>query len=384
LKKLIYSARLKTIQDGKDIDWATGEALAFGSLLTEGIHVRLAGQDVERGTFSQRHAVIHSTKDNSLYTPLNHLSGNQAELVITNSHLSEYGALGFELGYSLQRPECLVLWEAQFGDFFNTAQVIVDQFISSGEDKWSRQTGLVMLLPHSYDGQGPEHSSGRIERFLQMSNDHPDYIFPEDKSFQIQKCNWQILNCSTPANYFHALRRQNLRNFRKPLIVFTPKHLLRLPEARSTLEDMADGTKFLPVIGETNDNIVKNGKKVKRVIFCSGKVYYDLLKSRSERKLENVALVRVEQLSPFPFREVAAQAQLYPNAEVVWGQEEPLNMGGYVYCKERIHTALKQLCNRDVYPRYVGRIPSASTAAGHHSQHVRELKVLLDTAFENL
>lgn len=327
LKKLVYAARLNSITENKDIDWATGEALAFGSLLVQGVHVRLGGQDVERGTFSQRHAVLHSQTDNSLYVPLNNLSPNQAELIITNSHLSEYGALGFELGYCMENPNSLVLWEGQFGDFFNTAQVIVDQFISSGEDKWNKQNGLVMLLPHAYDGQGPEHSSGRIERFLQMTNDHPDQIFPEDKPMQIQKANWQIVNCTTPANYFHVLRRQVLRNFRKPLIVFTPKSLLRHAVARSTLDDMGADKKFVPVIGETSAAINKKAKDVKRLIFCSGKVYYDLLKARESKRLDNVALVRVEQLAPFPFREAAAHIQQFPNAEVVWAQEEPMNMG---------------------------------------------------------
>ena len=379
--KTVYGARLKSIQEGKGIDFGTGEALAFGSLLLDGKHVRLSGQDVERGTFSHRHAVLHDQEDNHTYVPLNHIQAKQALLTISNSHLSEYGVLGFEVGYAQEDPNHLVLWEAQFGDFFNTAQVIIDQFISSGEDKWMRQNGIVLLLPHGYEGAGPEHSSARIERFLQQSNDHPDIIPEREQSRQIQLCNWQCVNLTTPANYFHALRRQILREFRKPLIVFTPKSLLRSKQASSSLEDMGPNTVFQPIIGEVDDSIVKNGKNVKKVIFCSGKFYYDLVNDRTAKKSNTVAIIRVEQLSPFPFHQFADEAKKFPNAQVIWAQEEPMNMGAYTYVKDRMITAYKQLVKKDINVKYIGRGPSASTAAGHMSGHVREHKALLEQVY---
>ena len=415
----VYKAREKTMVEGKNIDWGTAEALAFGSLLIEGKHVRLSGQDVERGTFSHRHSVLHDQKTNARYVPLNNIAEKQAHFTVTNSHLSEFGVLGFELGYSLESPDSLVLWEAQFGsahritaaertavfampcpvlrsrvccvclvrsDFFNTAQVIVDQFISSGEDKWLRQTGLVMLLPHGYEGAGPEHSSARIERFLQMTNDHPDAIpANEERSKQIQQANWQLVNCSTPANFFHVLRRQLHRQFRKPLVIFTPKMLLRFAQAKSTLEEMGPDSKFLKVYGETDEAINKQGEQVQRVLLCSGKVYYDLFNERADKKLTTVAIVRVEQLAPFPFHAVAAELQRYPHAEVYWVQEEPMNMGAWTYVKDRIESTLTQLCERKgERVRYFGRPPSAATAAGHASQHNKELRKLLDEVYHGL
>lgn len=241
------------MKTGNGIDWGTAEAMSFGSLLVEGKHIRLSGQDVQRGTFSHRHAVLHDQKIiGRKHIPLSLLSDKQAKFTVTNSPLSEFGVLGFELGYSLENPHQLVIWEAQFGDFFNGAQIMVDQFISSMEEKWFRQTGLVMLLPHGYEGQGPEHSSARLERFLQMSNDHPDKIPDNSKSLQIQTCNWQVANCTTPANYFHLLRRQLYRQFRKPLIVMSPKSLLRLPAASSSLSEMGPNTSFAPLIPESH------------------------------------------------------------------------------------------------------------------------------------
>jgi len=375
----VLKAKAKAIADQKDIDWGTAEALAFGSLLLENKHVRLSGQDVERGTFSHRHALWHDQNTNATYVPLNNLAPNkQAHFSVSNSHLSEYGVLGFELGYSLENPHALVLWEAQFGDFVNTAQVIIDQFISSGEDKWLRQSGLVMLLPHGYEGQGPEHSSARLERFLQQCNDHPEMIHPADKSHAIQQANWQIVHPTTPANYFHALRRQLHREFRKPLVVFNPKSLLRLKEASSSFADMAEGTAFRKVIGDESG---LKAKEVKRVLFCSGKVYYDLVRRRDEMKAP-VAIVRVEQLSPFPFHEVAAELARYPQAEAAWVQEEPMNMGAYTYVKDRFVSAARQLNNvENLKLRYVGRGPSASTAAGHLYSHKKELEAFLKDAF---
>lgn len=378
----VLKARMASINTGKDIDWGTAEAMAFGSLLMERKHVRLSGQDVERGTFSHRHCVLHDQQTDKRYTPLNDLSKDQAKFTVSNSHLSEYGVLGFELGYSLESPHALVLWEAQFGDFFNTAQVIVDQFISSGEDKWLRQTGLVMLLPHGYEGAGPEHSSARLERFLQQTNDHPDHIPVRDMSKQIQQANWQIVNCTTPANYFHVLRRQLHREFRKPLVVFSPKSLLRASFAKSEIHEMGPNTAFKQVISDPHP---LKAKDVKRLIFCSGKVFYDLDKERTEKKLSNVAIVRIEQLSPFPFHLVADETAKYSKqCEIMWVQEEPMNMGAYSYVKDRIVTSAAKLLNRQVTPRYVGRLPSASTAAGHASQHNKELHLFLNEAFAGL
>jgi len=341
--------------------------------------VRLSGQDVERGTFSHRHAVLSDQKDFSkpFYEPLNNLGRDQAFFSISNSNLSEYATLGFELGYSLENPNALVLWEAQFGDFANGAQIIIDQFLSSQEDKWLRQSGLVLLLPHGYEGQGPEHSSARVERFLQSSNEDPSVMPSEHMSMQIQETNWQVVNCSTPANYFHALRRQLHRDFRKPLIVMSPKSLLRLP--LSSLSDMAEGTRFRTVLPESGEGLVA-AEKVRRVIFCSGKVYYDLDKYRKENKIHDVAVARVEQLAPFPFWAVANEAKRFPKADIVWCQEEPMNMGGWAHVMPRFETALKgnHKCAR---PRYAGRPPSASTATGRPEQHERELRRFLRDAF---
>ena len=320
--KGIYQKKADSIASGKGIDWSTAEALAFGSLLLEGTHVRLSGQDVRRGTFSHRHAVIFDQQTpKKTYTPLLNLGKSlgveQAHITFSNSHLSEFGVLGFELGYSLENPHALVLWEGQFGDFFNGAQIIVDQFISSMEEKWLRQTGLVMLLPHGYEGQGPEHSSARMERFLQNSNDHPDVIPDRVQSRQIQKNNWQIANCTTPANYFHLLRRQVHRSFRKPLVVFSPKSLLRLPAASSTLEEMSGDRVFQPILKNIESGAYKSDAHITRVILCSGKVYYDLAEYRERHKLhDQVAILRVEQISPFPFHPLADELNRYPNVNI--------------------------------------------------------------------
>lgn len=287
-------------------DWALGEALAFGSLLIEGTHVRLSGQDVERGTFSHRHHVLHDQeKDLSTYVPLNHLSVSQAHYTVCNSSLSEYAVLGFELGYSLTNPNSLVMWEAQFGDFANTAQCIIDQFISSGQAKWTRQTGLVMLLPHGYEGMGPEHSSARIERFLQLCDEDPDKL-PADNEHQamnqLNEINMIVANPTTPANMMHLLRRQTKLPFRKPLIVFTPKALLRLPECQSSFDEMVPGTSFVRAYVETGP-ASQNPDDVKKVIFCSGKVYYDLERQRKELGLqEKIAIVRIEQVKILIFK----------------------------------------------------------------------------------
>uniref|UniRef100_A0A8P4GNY8 2-oxoglutarate dehydrogenase complex component E1 n=1 Tax=Dicentrarchus labrax TaxID=13489 RepID=A0A8P4GNY8_DICLA len=347
-------------------DWALGEYMAFGSLLKDGIHVRLSGQDVERGTFSHRHHVLHDQNvDKRICVPMNHISPNQAPYTVCNSSLSEYGVLGFELGFAMASPNALVLWEAQFGDFNNTAQCIIDQFISSGQAKWVRQNGIVLLLPHGMEGMGPEHSSARPERFLQMCNDDPD-VFPklsEDFAVrQLYDCNWIVI----------------LQPFRKPLIVFTPKSLLRHPEAKSSFDDMLPATHFRRIIPDDGP-AAASPEKVKRVIFCSGKIYYELTRERKNRGMDDtVAVVRVEQLSPFPFDLVKAETDRYLNADLVWCQEEHKNQGYYHYVKPRIRTTINH--TRPVW--YAGRDPAAAPATGNKQTHLTELQRLLDTALD--
>ncbi|KAH8548513.1 oxoglutarate dehydrogenase, E1 component [Umbelopsis sp. PMI_123] len=378
----IIQQRAKNLNEGKDIDWATAEALAWGSLLLEGKHVRLSGQDVERGTFSQRHAILHDQKNETPYTLLANISPEQAAFTISNSSLSEYGVLGFELGYSLVDPNSLVMWEAQFGDFANTAQCIIDQFIASGEKKWLQRTGLVVLLPHGYDGQGPEHSSSRIERYLQMCDDHP-YVYPSPEKLNRmhQDCNMQVIYASTPANYFHAMRRQIHREFRKPLIMPVSKAMLRHPLARSTLTDMTGNTSFQLYIPEAHPDHLEAPEKITKHILCSGQVYYALLRAREQNKLNNIAISRVEQLNPFPYEQVKEHADKYPNAEVIWCQEEPLNMGAWSHVQPRITTALsKSEHHSGKSPSYAGREPSASVATGNKKQHLHEEYSLLSKA----
>ncbi|KAJ6837121.1 2-oxoglutarate dehydrogenase, mitochondrial-like [Iris pallida] len=394
--KKIFEQRSQMIETGEGIDWAVGEALAFATLIVEGNHVRLSGQDVERGTFSHRHAVIHDQETGEKYCPLDHLVMNQNEelFTVSNSSLSEFAVLGFELGYSMENPNSLVLWEAQFGDFSNGAQVMFDQFLSSGESKWLRQTGLVVLLPHGYDGQGPEHSSARLERFLQMSDDNP-FVIPEmDPTLrkQIQECNWQVVNVTTPANYFHVLRRQIHRDFRKPLIVMSPKNLLRHKECKSHLSEFDDlvghpgfdkqGTRFKRLIKDQNDHKdVEEG--INRLILCSGKVFYELNEKRQEMDRKDVAICRVEQLCPFPYDLVQRELKRYPNAEIVWCQEEPMNMGAYNYISPRLHTAMKPLGRGSLEDiKYVGRLPSAATATGFYTMHVQEQADIVKKAMQ--
>jgi 2-oxoglutarate dehydrogenase E1 component len=355
-------AKEEALATGEGIDWATGEALAFGTLLIEGVPVRLSGQDSGRGTFSQRHAVLNDQETEAKHIPLTSIAPNQANFEVHDSPLSEAAVLGFEYGYTLAEPNALVLWEAQFGDFANGAQVIIDQFISSGESKWLRMSGLVMLLPHGYEGQGPEHSSARLERYLQLS--------AED--------NWQVVNCTTPANYFHALRRQVGRNFRKPLIVMTPKSLLRHKMAVSSLKDFGPGSSFHRVLPEVESLVP--GDKVRRVVLCSGKVYYDLLADRQARKINDVALIRMEQLYPFPDEPLADELAKYPNAEVVWCQEEPENMGAWSFVDRRIEKVLVSLKHKAVRPRYAGRHEMASTATGLLRRHNQEQAALVEQA----
>ncbi|HKX10790.1 MAG TPA: 2-oxoglutarate dehydrogenase E1 component [Stellaceae bacterium] len=350
------------IETGEGIDWSTAEALAFGTLCVEGTFVRLSGQDSSRGTFSQRHASLCDQETEARWVPINGIEAGQAQFEVIDSPLSEAAVLGFEYGYSLAEPRALILWEAQFGDFANGAQVIIDQFISSGEAKWLRMSGLVMLLPHGYEGQGPEHSSARPERFLQLCG--------ED--------NLQVCNLTTSANYFHALRRQIHRNFRKPLIIMTPKSLLRAPEVASKLADMGPGTSFHRIFEEIDE--LAPDDKIRRVVLSSGKVYYDLLKARRERKINDIALVRVEQLYPFPFSVLGKAVARYRNAEFVWCQEEPENMGAWTFIDRRIEQVLTGLQIKAKRPRYVGRAASAATATGLHSRFVAEQQKLVDEA----
>ena len=355
-------AKKATIESGEGIDWATGEALAFGSLLLEGHRVRLSGEDVQRGTFSHRHAVLVDQNTQAEYVPLNNIKEGQAQFAAFNSLLSEFGVLGYEYGYSLSDPRSLVLWEAQFGDFANGAQVIFDQFIASGETKWLRMSGLVMLLPHGYEGQGPEHSSARLERYLQLCAER----------------NMQVCNITTPANYFHALRRQLKRNFRKPLVVMTPKSLLRHKLAVSSLAEMEQGTHFRFVYPEAD--AIAAPDKVRRVVLSTGKVYYDLLQERRDAGAKDVALLRLEQLYPFPARTLAAELAKYPNADVVWCQEEPENMGAWQFLDRRIEAVLAGLGGKAKRPSFVGRREAASPATGLARTHNAEQKALVSQA----
>ena len=319
-------------------------------------------------------------------TPIEHLSQDQdvqAQFVASNSHLSEFGVLGFELGYSLENPNALIMWEAQFGDFMNGAQIIIDQFLSSGEDKWMRQSGLVLNLPHGYEGQGAEHSSCRVERFLQQSDDDPNVVpkMDEENRRQIQMTNWQVVYCSTPAQYFHVLRRQIHRDFRKPLISVQPKHLLRFRPATSSLDELAEGTKFQRLIPEVEPEVcTAKPESVRKLVLCTGKLYYELAARRRENQTSDVAIVRVEQLSPFPFDKVAEQASLYPNATLVWAQEEPQNMGFWSYVEPRIETAVKKVCKDARRAAYVGRPTSAAPATGFNALHHKEQeKIITET-----
>ncbi|MEN8236312.1 MAG: 2-oxoglutarate dehydrogenase E1 component [Pseudomonadota bacterium] len=354
----VLKEKQQRLEAGKGIDWATAEALAFGALLFDGSPVRLSGQDSRRGTFSQRHSAFIDQNTEQDYIPLNHIKVGQGLFEPVDSSLSEASVLGFEYGFSLADPKALVMWEAQFGDFANGAQVIIDQFICSGESKWKRMSGLVMLLPHGYEGQGPEHSSARFERYLQLC----------------AQDNWQVANITTPANYFHILRRQVVRNIRKPLVIMTPKSLLRHKQAVSSMEDMGPHTRFVPVLADTEVS-----KKARRLVLCSGKVYYDLLQRRQEQKVTDVALVRIEQLYPFPESELVNIFKTYDaKTEMVWCQEEPENMGAWRYLDRRLESALTKARFKQTRPIYKGRSELASTASGYAKRHAKEQQELVE------
>jgi 2-oxoglutarate dehydrogenase E1 component len=355
----LLERRREMVDRGEGIDWAMAEHLAFGSLLSEGFPVRLSGQDSERGTFSQRHSVLIDQETERRWTPLKHVANDQAKFEVINSMLSEEAVLGFEYGYSLAEPKALTLWEAQFGDFANGAQVVFDQFISSGERKWLRMSGLVCLLPHGYEGQGPEHSSARLERFLQLC--------AED--------NWQVANCTTPANYFHILRRQLHRGFRKPLILMTPKSLLRHKRVVSRLDEMGPGTSFHRVLWD--ETFRRPESEIKRVVLCSGKVYYDLAEARDAQELFDVYILRLEQLYPFPARALITELSRFPNADIVWCQEEPKNMGAWSFVEPNLAWVLERIQARQRRPVYAGRPASAATASGLLSKHLHEQKSLV-------
>jgi 2-oxoglutarate dehydrogenase E1 component len=366
--KKIFDKKYEMFDEKKPIDWSTAETLAFGTLLEEGFSVRLSGQDSGRGTFSQRHSVLRNQDSHERYIPLNNISKNQKKFEIIDSLLSELAVLGFEFGYSLSEPETLVLWEAQFGDFANGAQIIIDQFITSGEAKWGRASGLVLLLPHGYEGQGPEHSSARLERFLQMCAGE----------------NIQVVNCTTPANYFHALRRQMHRDFRKPLIVMTPKSLLRHKSCVSNIEDFTKKNSFHRILEDhayiNKINLIKpnNDKNIKKVIMCSGKIYFDLIDAREKAKNNKVIFIRVEQLYPFPAKTLAQLLKRYRNAEFIWCQEEPKNMGGWNTVRNYIDRTLEIIDFRSNKVKYIGRKASSSTATGNLNKHLAQQKEILE------
>ena len=369
----IIELRKQSVTKKKGIDWSTAESLAFGTLLEEGFPVRLVGQDSGRGTFSQRHSVLRNQIDNSRYIPLNNILKNQKKFEVVDSFLSELAVLGFEYGYSLVEPSTLTIWEAQFGDFANSAQVIIDQFISSGERKWSRASGLVLLLPHGYEGQGPEHSSGRLERFLQLC----------------AKENLQVMNCTTPANYFHALRRQIHRDFRKPLIIMTPKSLLRNKFCTSNLEDFAKTNSFHRILWdhalEPKYGFIELKKSIKidKVILCSGKIYFDLLEAREKYKKDNIVLIRIEQLYPFPIKSLVKELKPYrKNAKFYWCQEEPKNMGAWFSVRDYIEWTLDYIKVSNNKISYIGREPAASPATGYAKKHLAQQKEILNKVFE--
>ena len=367
--KKIFQLRMNVIENGKNIDWSTAESLAFGTLLTEGFSVRLSGQDSGRGTFSQRHAVLRNQDNHQRYVPLNNISNKQKNFEIIDSLLSELAVLGFEFGYSLSEPETLVLWEAQFGDFANGAQIIIDQFIASGESKWGRASGLVMLLPHGYEGQGPEHSSARLERFLQLCAGE----------------NLQVVNCTTPSNYFHVLRRQMHREFRKPLIIMTPKSLLRHKRCVSNISEFSKKSTFHRVLEDDAYSDVSNllelkkkDDKIKKVIMCSGKIYYDLLEAREKYRNDKITFVRIEQLYPFPVKTLANILKRYSKANFIWCQEEPKNMGAWNTVRNYIDRTLEIVNFGDKSVKYVGRKASSTTATGNLNKHLAQQNEILE------
>jgi 2-oxoglutarate dehydrogenase E1 component len=362
--KKIYKDRLTSIHEGKNIDWSTAESLAFATLLNEGYGVRLSGQDTGRGTFSQRHSVLYDQINEKRFVPLRHFTKKQGYFEIIDSFLSEYGVLGFEYGYSQSDPKTLVIWEAQFGDFANGAQTIIDQFITTGERKWLRMSGLTLLLPHGHEGQGPEHTSSRLERFLQMC--------AED--------NIQVANCTSPANYFHILRRQLHRKFRKPLVILTPKSTLRHKKNVSSIDYFINGSTFHRVL--RNEITKEEEKKINRIIICSGKLYFELQDYIQKLQKENVFILRLEQIYPFPYDVFSKEFKRFVECEIIWCQEEPKNMGAYGFVKRRIESVMKEINMKQEKLLYVGRRAAASPATGVFERHLANQKNILRLAVE--
>jgi len=370
--KKIFENKKKMFLTGKGFDWATAEQIAFATLLDEGYPVRLSGQDSGRGTFSQRHSVLRDQRDSTYYTPLNNISKNQKRYEVIDSLLSEMAVLGFEYGYALSEPTTLVVWEAQFGDFANGAQVIIDQFITSAERKWARANGIVMLLPHGYEGQGPEHSSARLERFLQLCAQE----------------NIQVMNCTTPANYFHALRRQIHRDFRKPLVIMTPKSLLRNKRCTSNIEDFTKKNTFHRILNDHADFKkygliqLKEDKNIKKVVMCSGKIYFDLIEAREKIKNKEVFIIRIEQLYPFPVKTLAKELKRFKkNSKFYWCQEEPQNMGAWNTARNYIQWSLDYIKVENKEVKYIGRKPAASPASGYLKKHLAQQKEIIEKVF---
>jgi 2-oxoglutarate dehydrogenase E1 component len=362
--KKVYEERQSSVHEGKAIDWSTAEALAFATLLKEGYGVRLSGQDTGRGTFSQRHAVLYDQTNEKRFVPLRHFMKQQGYFEIIDSFLSEYGVLGFEYGYSQSDPKTLVVWEAQFGDFANGAQTIIDQFITTGERKWLRMSGLTLLLPHGHEGQGPEHTSSRLERFLQMC--------AED--------NIQVANCTSPANYFHILRRQLHRKFRKPLVILTPKSTLRHKKNVSSIDYFINGSTFHRVL--RNEITKEEEKKINRIIICSGKLYFELQDYIQKLQKENVFILRLEQIYPFPYDVFSKEFKRFVECEIIWCQEEPKNMGAYGFVKRRIESVMKEINMKQEKLLYVGRRAAASSATGVFDRHLANQKNILRLAVE--
>ena len=365
--KRVFELRNQMLSTGK-LDWSSAESLAIGTLLTEGFSVRLSGQDSGRGTFSQRHAILRNQENHDRYIPANNIEKSQMKFEVIDSLLSELAVLGFEFGYSLSEPETLVLWEAQFGDFANGGQVIIDQFITSSEAKWGRASGLVMLLPHGYEGQGPEHSSARLERFLQLCAGE----------------NIQVVNCTTPSNYFHVLRRQMHREFRKPLVIMTPKSLLRHKRCISNISEFTSKSSFHRILEDDaydkkcNLISLKKDSKIEKVVMCSGKIYYDLVEAREKYKSDKIIFIRLEQLYPFPAKTLATVLKRYKNAEFIWCQEEPKNMGAWNTVRNYIDRTLEMINFKDINVKYVGRKASSSTATGNANKHLAQQKEILE------
>lgn len=383
----LYKDRYETIKKGTGIGWESGEQLAYATLLDEGYTIRLSGEDVQRGTFSHRHAVIYDQNTKTPYTPVRqclkpeHGDPNH-RLHFCNSFLSEYGVLGYEYGYSLGSPQCLTIWEAQFGDFANVAQATIDNFIVSGERKWGVKSGLVLQLPHGYDGAGPEHSSSRLERFLQLMDDDPhSRIHDEGDEGALKsayRANMTVINVTTPANFFHALRRQLHRNFRKPLIVMSPKKLLRHKLVKSNIEEF-EFNRFKKTWPEAYPEKLVAPEKIRRIINCSGQVYFDLLEHREKNNIKDVVIHRIEQVAPFPYVSCKRVWDDYPNADIVWAQEEHRNQGAWTYMKSRMQYLLAE---RGTTLKYRGRAISGSTAVGSLGRHKQELEQLVTEAFD--